>query len=190
MQPLYGLHLPLCLALCLPFHLDVLLAYAAANISNPLLAPLIVLSEIQLGNLLINGKVHSIHLSQLKGLGIGHLAVQLVIGAILLGFVLSTMGGLLAASIARWAVKKRNGRTPLLGVPGLADAILRTCLRYKFAPTADRNYVAIKLRFDPIVPVICDMTAHLGDVVNVGCGRGQLGLVLYELGRIRRFNRL
>jgi len=76
-QPIYGLHLPLCLIICLPLRLDVLLAYAAANISNPLLAPIIVLSEIQLGSLVLDGRLSAIHLSQLKGLHVVHLAAQL-----------------------------------------------------------------------------------------------------------------
>ena len=183
-QPLYGLHLPLCLAICVPLRLDALLAYAAANISNPLLAPLIVLSEIQLGSLVVYGRVLPIHMSQLKGSNIGHLAVQLGLGAVLLGVVLSIAGGLLAANIAKWAQRRRRNKTSL-DARVLRQAILRTCQRYNSVPTADRHYVANKLRFDPVTTAICDATAHLGDVVDVGCGRGQLGLLLYELGRIR-----
>lgn len=185
MQPLYGLHLPLCLAVCLPFRLDVLLAYAAANISNPLLAPLIIWIEIQLGSLVLDGTVLSIHLSQLKGTTLGHLAIQIAIGAIALGVTLSVTGGLLAANIARWAAKKRSESPTSDGSPNLAEAIARTCARYQPALAADRYYVANKLRFDPIVRILYEMSIPLGDVVDIGCGRGQLGLLLHECGRIR-----
>jgi 2-polyprenyl-3-methyl-5-hydroxy-6-metoxy-1,4-benzoquinol methylase len=183
-QPLYGLHLPLCLIICLPFRLDVLLAYAAANISNPLLAPLIVLTEIQLGSLVLDGKLLAIHLSQLKERGAIHLAAQLGIGAVLLGVILSAIGGILAAQLAHFAKRNRDRKESRSGFQGLADAIHRTRLRYTSARASDRHYVANKLRFDPIVRTICEMKPHLGDVVDVGCGRGQLGLALYELGQI------
>lgn len=183
-QPLYGLHLPLCLLICLPLRLDFLLAYAAANISNPLFAPIIVLSEIQLGSLVLDGKLLAIHVSQLKGRGAAHLAGQLGIGAVMLGVILSTLGGLLAARIARFAAKTRDSKVSRRGFEGFADAIRRTRLRYESAPASDRHYVANKLRFDPIIRVICELKTHLGDVVDVGCGRGQLGLALYELGRV------
>ena len=183
-QPLYGLHLPLCLIICLPLRLDVVLAYAAANISIPLFAPIIVLTEIQLGSLVLDGKLLAIHLSQLKSGRAVHLVAQLGIGAILLGVILSTLGGLVAAKIAHLATKTRDRKNSHLAHQGLADAIRRTRLRYESAPAKDRHYVANKLRFDPILRVICELKTHLGDVVDVGCGRGQLGLALYELGRI------
>ena len=184
-QPLYGLHLLLCLVICLPFRLDALLAYAAANISNPLLAPLIVLSEIQIGSLIVDGKLLTIHVLPMRGHAVGHLALQLGVGSVLLGAVLSALGGSMAAMIAHYAIQKRNSRHTRLTTRDLAQAIERTRERYRSARAPDRHYVANKLRFDSIIPAVCESTAQLGDVVDVGCGRGQLGLVLYELGRIR-----
>jgi 2-polyprenyl-3-methyl-5-hydroxy-6-metoxy-1,4-benzoquinol methylase/uncharacterized protein (DUF2062 family) len=185
-QPLYGLHLPLCLIICLPLRLDVLLAYAAANISNPLLLPLIVLSEIQLGSLVLDGRLLPIHLTQLKQQGTIHLAAQLGLGAVLLGAILSTLGGLIAAKIAGFAGRVRSPKDTGLDPQVFADAIHNTRLRYTSARAADRHYVANKLRFDPIVRIIYELKSHLGDVVDVGCGRGQLGLALHELSRTHR----
>ena len=48
-QPIYGLHLVLCALVCLPLRLDVVLAYLAANISNPLLAPFLLFLEFEVG---------------------------------------------------------------------------------------------------------------------------------------------
>ena len=64
-------------------------------------------------------------------------------------------------------------------------AVARTKERYRPLKASDRYYVASKLKFDPIGRVIDEITGELGDVFDVGCGRGQLGLLLYELGKVR-----
>lgn len=88
-------------------------------------------------------------------------------------------------------------------------AIARTIARYARARSADRYYVRVKLHTDPLAaellrsrysasvpfrgsslpgPVGAELPCNspqLGDVVDVGCGRGQFGLLLYELGRVR-----
>lgn len=65
------------------------------------------------------------------------------------------------------------------------QAVSRTNARYATSPKGDRYYVANKLKFDPIGCTIDELTGVLGDVFDVGCGRGQLGLLLYELGKLR-----
>lgn len=67
-----------------------------------------------------------------------------------------------------------------------AQAVSRTRARYATAPRGDRYYVASKLRFDPIARLIDEATEALGNVFDVGCGRGQLGLLLYELGKVHQ----
>jgi uncharacterized protein (DUF2062 family) len=47
--PLYGLHLPIVVAICVPLRLDAPLAYLAANISLPFIAPFLSLAEIEIG---------------------------------------------------------------------------------------------------------------------------------------------
>ena len=64
-------------------------------------------------------------------------------------------------------------------------AVSRTKARYRTLKGGDRYYIANKLKFDPIGRVIDEITGELGDVFDVGCGRGQLGLLLYELGKVR-----
>ena len=44
--PLYGLHFPLCAAVCLPLRLDLVAAYLAAQVSNPFVAPFLVFSTV------------------------------------------------------------------------------------------------------------------------------------------------
>jgi SAM-dependent methyltransferase len=65
------------------------------------------------------------------------------------------------------------------------QAIRATTARYSQARATDRYYVALKLRTDPLTRLLVHENIHLGDVVDVGCGRGQFGLLLHELGRVR-----
>jgi 2-polyprenyl-3-methyl-5-hydroxy-6-metoxy-1,4-benzoquinol methylase len=67
-----------------------------------------------------------------------------------------------------------------------ADAVTRTAQRFARA-TASRatyHYVAGKLRGDPSTKAILAL-APLGDVLDLGCGRGQLSIALLESGAAR-----
>lgn len=65
------------------------------------------------------------------------------------------------------------------------DAIARTIARYGNSRPKDRYYVSCKLRTDPLTEQLVCLAYGLGDVVDVGCGRGQFGLLLFELGLVR-----
>ncbi|HWA76021.1 MAG TPA: DUF2062 domain-containing protein [Polyangiaceae bacterium] len=173
-QPLYGLHLPLCLLVCLPFRLDAVVAYLAANISNPLVAPFLLFAEVELGSLLLHGKLVGFDLATARATGIAGFAEQAALGSVLLGAVLAVAGGLLATTIAR----RSQAASPL------ALARRRTRERYDATPRAQRFYVAAKLEMDPVLAEIAELGA-LGDVIDAGCGRGQLGLCLLELGHAK-----
>ncbi len=69
--------------------------------------------------------------------------------------------------------------------PARSSAITTTTARYAKAPLVDRVYVATKLRVDPLTRVLVEDGRALGDVLDVGCGRGQFGLLLRDLGRVR-----
>lgn len=68
------------------------------------------------------------------------------------------------------------------GAPDFAALRLRVARRYRgrFA----QGFVAGKLRGDPVSRAVLDraVRAPLGRVVDLGCGRGQLGLALLEAG--------
>jgi SAM-dependent methyltransferase len=86
--------------------------------------------------------------------------------------------GVVGGSIAAWVASRR-------APPGALDAaIARTIARYRGAPRADRHYVRWKLRLDPVLREIATL-GELGDVVDAGSGRGQLGACLWELGLVR-----
>jgi len=184
-QPVFGLHLPLCLLVCVPLRLDALVAYAAANISNPFLAAFIVFAEVQLGSLALDGKIVPLTMAQAKGTHLAHLALQTAVGAQLLGVGLAILGGVVAARVAHFA-RGRQARTPSAKADSdLSRAVQRTVARYANARAADRHYVACKLRWDPITRLLGELPIDWGSVLDIGCGRGQLGLLLIELERVR-----
>jgi uncharacterized protein (DUF2062 family) len=173
-QPLYGLHLPLCVLVCLPFRLDAVVAYLAANISNPLLAPFLLLIEVEIGSLVLHGVPVAFDLTAARQTGVSGFVEQAVVGSLILGASLGVTGGALAASVA--------GRGKAASALTLAQR--RTRARYASSPRAHRYYVAAKLRTDPVLAEVSSL-GELGDVIDAGAGRGQLGLCLLELGQVR-----
>lgn len=61
---------------------------------------------------------------------------------------------------------------------------LRIAARYAQNSRAMRGYVAGKLRSDPVASCVLEIGkgSPLGAVADVGCGRGQLGVLLLEAG--------
>ncbi|WGF86693.1 class I SAM-dependent methyltransferase [Marinivivus vitaminiproducens] len=69
----------------------------------------------------------------------------------------------------------------------LPDLYRRVTRRYDGGSRFARGYVYWKLRTDPVHAAILDLAAgeDLGDVVDIGCGHGQLGIALLEAGLAR-----
>jgi uncharacterized protein (DUF2062 family)/2-polyprenyl-3-methyl-5-hydroxy-6-metoxy-1,4-benzoquinol methylase len=180
-QPLYGLHFVLVLAVCVPLRLDVVLSYLAANISNPLLAPFLIVAEVEVGALLLTGRLAAFDVARARATGAAGFAQQLFVGSLVVG----ALSALLGFAIA-WLVASRRRRAAAAEVTGdaLVAAMERTRARYGSAPVGDRYYVAGKLAFDPVFRLVSELDGDFGSVLDLGCGRGQLGLLLLELGRV------
>ena len=75
-----------------------------------------------------------------------------------------------------------NHRMP--GATHPAELARAVVARYAGSPRFTRSYVGGKLRHDPASAAILGLGAdrHLGAVVDLGCGRGQLGLALLLAG--------
>lgn len=92
-MPLWGLHWLLVLAICLPLRLDAGVAYLAANVSLPFIAPFITTSEIAIGTRVLEGSwpqitpqmVHTIELRSVLGALVVGTGVVAVTGALVLG---------------------------------------------------------------------------------------------------------
>lgn len=185
-QPVYGLHLVLVLAVCLPLRLDSVLSYLAANISNPLFAPFLIFAEVEAGAYLARGRFVAFDLAEARATGAAGFARELLQGGLVVGAALALvgffLGGLIASRRPQRAVTAA-GAAVRPGDEGLEAAVLRTRARYAAAPPGVRYYVAGKLAFDPVVKLLAELPGRFGHVLDLGCGRGQLSLLLRELGR-------
>jgi uncharacterized protein (DUF2062 family)/trans-aconitate methyltransferase len=180
-QPVYGLHFVLVLAVCLPLRLDAVLSYLAANISNPFFAPFLIFSEVEAGSWLLTGRFAAFDVEQARATGAAGFARQLFVGGLAVGAVFAALGFGIA-----WAVASRRRSAPeptFEKERELQAALERTRARYRDAAAPHRYYVAGKLAFDPVVHRLYELPGQLGRVLDIGCGRGQLSLLLLELGR-------
>ena len=183
--PLYGLHFPLCFAICVPLRLDLFSAYLAANVSNPLIAPFLIAAEIEVGSLLLTGRFVPFDVERAKSTGISGFVAQAAVGSLLVGALLAALGALITWLIATRRMQSRGQRSESARASQqteLRTAIRRTTERYASARHADRMYVASKLRTDPLIAQLAELDLRLGRVIDAGCGRGQIGLLLLELG--------
>ena len=99
--PLYGLHGLLVVALCLPFRLDVVLAFAATMISNPFTFPFLTWLEVQLGCKVLGGVCPSVE-DLLSGQGLMDVGYHLAVGAGITSLLVGGVGALIV-----WAVAHR-----------------------------------------------------------------------------------
>jgi uncharacterized protein (DUF2062 family)/SAM-dependent methyltransferase len=173
--PIYGVQFLVVFAICVPLRLDAALSYLAAHVSNPLTLPFVLAAEMETGALLLTGHHASFGLAAAKRLGVMALGTQIVVGAVTLGAVLA----LLAAVITWFLVQSIRD----LAQHTFTAARARTLTRYHDAPPSVRGYLSSKLRTDPALRSIAALPGSFGRVVDAGCGFGQIGLALLELGR-------
>ncbi len=179
--PVYGFHFLLCLLVCLPLGLDLVLAYLVANISNPLVAPFLITLEVEIGSLISTGRHAGFSLARARQTGILGFVFQAGLGSIFVGLALGALGSAIAYVIA----SKRRATVIATGDAELeCDAAMqRTIVRYRAAAIGDRIYVAMKLNGDPLTRLLAALPGAFGRVLDAAAGRGQFGLFLQELGR-------
>lgn len=199
-QPIFGLHLLLVLFVCLKLRLNAVLSYVAANISNPFFAPALLTAEVQVG-----GRVRTGHWPRLdREIQAGYgafvdFAGHLLVGAPLVGVGLGVTGFVCTWSFVsvKRLVRPATSAHPPYRLPPEAPfwlhATERVASRYaspestSAAEKSQFHYVRIKLAVDPIARLIADVEGEhehaLGEVLDIGTGRGQLPLLLLELGR-------
>ena len=178
--PLWGLHLLLVLAACLPLRLDAPVAYLAANISMPLIAPFLSAAEIEIGAFVLTGHGLPAHFADVRAQAAGLFAKELFAGTLVFSPSIALVGGALTFLGVRGA-RKPSGFVP----DELTAAIERVARRYaarRDGPTY--VYVRSKLATDPVTRQVAKegAAASLGQVLDAGCGRGQLAVLLLELG--------
>lgn len=107
MTPAYGLHLLIVIAVCVPLRLDTGVAYLAANISMPFIAPFITFAEVETGALVLHGHFMDVSPSGLKAAGIGALVAELIAGTAVLAPASGALGGGLTYAFVAWRRSRR-----------------------------------------------------------------------------------
>lgn len=171
--PLFGFHLPLCLAIALPLRLDALVVYGAANISNPFVAPFLIMAEYEVGAWLLSRAAWGFDVTAFRLLGLSGFIPATAVGAAVVGGTLALVGGFAAARLV-------TRLTPLHDRAWSARR--RTTRRYRALPRRERCYVALKLRSDPLYRDLSASHHVFGHLLDAGCGRAQLSLYLKDVG--------
>ena len=174
-SPFYGFHLLLCWLVGSLFGLNRLKIYLAANISNPLMAPLLVFSELQAGAWLRRGSFHELSLETARTINPWTFGLDILVGSLAIGGGL----GLIVAAVTYCAVQ---------GAPG--DECFETIVRqspdrYVNASMTAWEFARVKLRWDPVyrTTLCAGLLPSGGTLLDIGCGQG---LTLALLADARR----
>jgi len=161
--PIYGLHLPLCLATGRLARLNRLKMYLAANISNPVFAPLLLFLSVQTGSVLRRGQAYALSIAAVADAGPWRFGQDLLVGSATVGLLLGIAGALVAWTIAR--------------PPRDINAVLEAAAdRYLAASITAWEFGRNKLKADAAYRWIL-LTTELprsGRLIDVGCGQGLL----------------
>src|SRR5688572_20691395 len=140
-QPFYGFHLLLCWGVGWIFGLNRLKLYLAANISNPLVAPFLLFTELQTGSWLRRGALHSLTLEAARSAGVASLSIDLLLGSLVIGAVLAAAAG--------WATYATIGGTAARTDP-FVDLVRRASDRFVSMSITAWEFARGKLRRDPV----------------------------------------
>jgi uncharacterized protein (DUF2062 family) len=176
--PFYGLHWLMVIVIGRLARLNRLKMYVAANISNPLVAPFLVLTEVQVGAIVRRGEIHHLAVAYMRSVDPWVFGADLLIGSIVVGLVAGL--GIAAATYA--AVSR---------LPSLPRHVERT-----FSTAADRylevgitawEFARGKLRNDPVYRATLSGLLPSGEtLVDIGCGQGLALAVLDAAAQLSR----
>ena len=173
--PFFGFHLLICWAVASVLRLNRVYVYLAANISNPLFAPFLILSELQAGALMRRGAFQSLTLAAIRATDVRSFGLDYLLGALVVGAVL----GIVAATGTYAALRGPSGD------PAFAVLIRRAADRYVATSITAWEFARGKLRGDPVYRhVLCRGLLPSGrTLVDIGCGQGLMLALLAEARR-------
>jgi uncharacterized protein (DUF2062 family) len=164
--PIYGGHLLLCLGLSRLFRLNVVTAYLAAHINNPLTAPWLLYAEFGIGRWLLTGVWPTLSGTELRSLTVLGVGRDLILGSLAIGAIVGALLGLVAYKIrASWRVSS------------VVDQLRETTSRrYVDAGLLNWEFAHGKLKHDPMYIEILrsGILPRDGVILDLGCGRGIL----------------
>ena len=174
--PFYGLHLLICLAAGALLRLNRLKVYVAANISNPFMAPLLILCEVQAGALARRGELRSLTLDAVRQIDPWSFGADLLVGSVIVGGVLG-----LTLAATTWLLTRDEPDDPFFSA-----LVRRAADRFVATSIVAWEFARGKLRADPIYrtvlmgSVLPSAAGRGGTLVDVGCGSGLMLALLAE----------
>jgi uncharacterized protein (DUF2062 family)/2-polyprenyl-3-methyl-5-hydroxy-6-metoxy-1,4-benzoquinol methylase len=178
-SPWYGFHLAICWGLGRLLQLNRLKMYLAANVSNPVAAPFLVLGELQVGAWMRRGELHALTLESVRSTDPWTFGADIVIGSIVVG------GGLgLVLGLATWLGTRGRDADPFFSA-----LVSKASDRYVTTSITAWEFARGKLRGDPVYrTVVMDgMLRSGGTLVDVGCGQGLMLALLAEAAAASQF---
>ena len=173
--PFYGFHLPLSYVTALMLGVSRLTVYLAANISNPFVLPLLVLSEVQVGALLMRGHLHALTMQAVRATDPWSFGLDLVVGAAVVGTVLGGTAAVLTYTALRGSLRAGP----------FNDVVLAAADHYLASSITAWEFARAKLRSDPVYrdALLGGVLPSGGVLVDVGCGQGLMLTLLIEAAR-------
>ena len=173
--PLYGLHLPICIAVSALFGLNKLTTYLAANISNPLVSPFLIFGSVQLGERALRGRFLPLTVEDMERMGPGRFFGAWWVGALLLGLAIALVGGL-----STWVAttRRRRRERAVRDADEFLRLVGRTAERYSTLGRFAHGYVKGKLSSDPVYRALVPRIPAGASILDAGSGRGQFAILL------------
>ena len=170
--PLYGLHLTICWLIGYVLGLNRLKMYFAANISNPFVAPWLVVVEVQVGAWLRRGTLHQVTREYIASTSAWAFGIDALVGSLVVGAVLAVLAAAATYSLVRGSGEDRR----------FADLVRRASDRYVGNSVTAWEFARGKLRMDPIYRAALspDVLVSGGALLDVGCGQGLALALLTE----------
>jgi len=170
--PLYGLHLTICWLIGYVLGLNRLKMYFAANISNPFVAPWLVVVEVQAGAWLRRGTFHQVNREYIASTSAWAFGIDVLVGSLVVGAVLAVLAAAATYSLVRGSGEDRR----------FADLVRRASDRYVGISVTAWEFARGKLRMDPIYRATLspDVLVSGGALLDVGCGQGLALALLTE----------
>jgi SAM-dependent methyltransferase len=175
--------------------LDAAVAWVASNVSNPFFAPALLTAEVQIGAWVRTGAPLRLGQELSRSGGLRHFIGYMFVGAPLVGSALALCGGAITfgamALLPKGRVREPYRLPP--NAPAWLSAVEKVARRFA-SPNSPRasertrfHYLRAKLLADPVAKMVAEIAggepSGFGEMLDIGTGRGQLPLLLLELGR-------